>query len=50
VGERTRLTQAPDGAKEICAGWCLSPLPGHWSLDDQTHDFTVGYYLTRLGH
>jgi hypothetical protein len=21
VGERTRLNQAPDGAKEICAGW-----------------------------
>jgi hypothetical protein len=21
VGERTRLNQAPDGAKAICAGW-----------------------------
>jgi hypothetical protein len=21
VGEQTRLNQAPDGAKEICAGW-----------------------------
>jgi hypothetical protein len=26
----------------------LSPLPGLWSLDDQTHGFTVGYYLPRL--
>ena len=38
------------GRKRFAPVGFLPPLPGLWSLDDQTHGFTVGYYLPRLRH
>jgi hypothetical protein len=39
VGERTRLNQAPDGAKELATVGFRSPLPGLGSLADQSFAF-----------
>jgi hypothetical protein len=43
------MNQAPDGAKENCAGWFSFVPAGAWMvLTTLTHGFTVGYYLRRL--
>jgi len=49
MGEQTKSNQAPDGAKEF-SRWLIfcRPCRGLDDFDDQTHGFTVGYYLSRL--
>jgi hypothetical protein len=42
------IKSSPDGAKEIGVGFFCRPCRDLDGCDDQTHGFTVGYYLTRL--
>jgi len=48
VGNEVKQIQPRMGRKKLSTGNFLSPHLGLGWLDDQTHGFTVGYYLSRL--